>query len=137
MTASVTPAPNTRRLNKAQLDQYRSDGFTVVKNLIPAELMAAVKRELLELMHGRYEGWDIGRFQVVDPTKYRAPNGNPIPGGVQGPALHSPTFRDVADHANLVSAMGQLLDGPVQRYTDQCLIKSAWIDGEQGGRTFY
>ena len=60
-----------------------------------------------------------------------------IPGGVQNPARHGETFRAVADHPNLQAAMSQLLGGVVKRYTDQCLIKTAWIKEAQGLRTYY
>jgi ectoine hydroxylase-related dioxygenase (phytanoyl-CoA dioxygenase family) len=33
--------------------------------------------------------------------------------------------------------MREILGGPVARFTDQCVVKCAWIKEEQGGRTFF
>jgi ectoine hydroxylase-related dioxygenase (phytanoyl-CoA dioxygenase family) len=49
---------------------------------------------------------------------------------VQRPAKQEQVFRDIADHPNLQSAMAQLLGGPVERFTDQALIKNKTVRGE-------
>jgi ectoine hydroxylase-related dioxygenase (phytanoyl-CoA dioxygenase family) len=53
-----------------------------------------------------------------------------VPVGVQRPASVEAVFQEMADHPCLVRAMAALLAGPVQRFTDQALIKSAGVPGE-------
>jgi len=134
---TTTALPPTITLTADQRRQWEDDGYVVVRNLIEPALMEAVKRELIELANGRYEGWDIGHFQFTDPSKVLAPNGQMVPGGVQGPASRGEPFRPVADHPNIQSVMSQLLGGSVRRFTDQCLIKSNYINNEQGGRSYF
>lgn len=138
-TASASTARTP--LSAEHLARYQRDGFVLVRGLIPPELMSPIKRVMLDLMGGEQAGWDVGHFQFVDPKRFRAPGGAMIPGGVQGPAQHkgpeAAHFRAVADHANLRAAMSELLGGPVTRFTDQALMKSAWINDPQGGRTYF
>jgi hypothetical protein len=124
------------QLSAAQLRQYRDEGYTVVRGLIPAELLKPVRDCMIQIMHGDHD-WPSEHFQVLDPTKYRNPKGGYVTGGIQLPARRSETFRRIADHPELQAAMSQLLGGPVQRFTDQALIKTAWIKEEQAGQTFY
>lgn len=123
-------------LTTAQLHQYRVEGYTVVPNLIPAADMFAVR----DMLHKIEEG-DVDLppeyAQYLDKTKVTNAKGLPIAGGVQEPARWSPVFQTVADHPNLQSAMSQLLGGPVERFTDQCGIKTRYITTEQGGRSFF
>lgn len=135
--SSAIAETETSIVSESQLHLYRADGYCVVRNLIPATMMQPIKEEMLRLMHGEQDGWDAGHFQVVDPAKYRAPNGKSIPGGLQAPASRMDIFKQVADHPRLQKAMSEILGGPVARYTDQCLMKPAWIKEEQGGRTFF
>lgn len=140
MSAATVPSSvttSTIKLTPEQLTHYKEQGFVLVRNLIPLDVVAAVRAELVEIMKGNYESWDRGHFQFANPDKVRTPKGNFLPGGVQGPSRHSQIFRDFCDHANLVSAMSQLLGGPVTRFTDQALIKPGWITDPQGARTYY
>src|SRR5687768_6269122 len=124
-------------LTPEQLGCYREQGYAYVPNLIPRELMAAIRESMLALMHGETGDWSIDHFQILNPDKYKNPKGTFVPVGVQGPAQASETYRAVADHPNLQAAMREILGGPVSRYTDQCLVKSAWITEPDAGRTFY
>ena len=44
--------------------------------------------------------------------------------------MQEEVFKAIADHPNLQSVMGQLLGGPVERFTDQALIKHRAISGQ-------
>jgi phytanoyl-CoA hydroxylase len=132
---SATSVPFT--LTEHQLRQYRDEGYTVVRGLIEPELMAAVKAELMRIMHGEQDRWPIEHFQILDPEEYKNPKGGVVPVGVQLPAKNHEDFRRVQSHPNLQAAMSQILGGPVKPFTDQALIKSAWIKEDDGGQTFY
>lgn len=134
---ATTQETSTVELTDQQHQQWRDEGFVVVRDLIPPALMQAVNDELLRIMHGDYEDWNIGHFQFYDPAVLKAPNGKMIPGGVQGPATRGEPFAPVADHINIRSVMADLLGGVVRRFTDQCLIKTGWNETPQGGRTYY
>jgi len=120
------------RLTDTQLQQYREDGYTLVRGLISREEAARVRARLMELLRGEHD-WPLSHFQVLDPARFRNEKGGFVPIGVQRPATQEPVFGDIADHPNLRAAMAQLLGGPVERFTDQALIKHAAIDG----RSFY
>ena len=120
----------------AQRQQYLDDGYTLIRGLIPPELLAPVRTTLLAFQHG-LQGWPARHFQVLDPARYHPPDGGPIPGGVQVPAGYAPAFRAVADHPRLQAAMAGLLGGAVTRFTDQALIKWGFPTEAQGGRSFY
>ncbi|MCX5661844.1 MAG: phytanoyl-CoA dioxygenase family protein [Planctomycetota bacterium] len=132
----TTTAPATITLSPAQLTQYREEGYTLVRGLIPTAAMAAVKAELLRIEEGDHP-YPPEHFQTLDPSKVRNAKGGPIGAGVQLPSKLSPSFKAVADHANLQSAMAQLLGGPVKRFTDQCGIKTRHIKTDQGGRSYF
>jgi len=117
------------KLTEAQLQQYKEEGYTVVRGLISPEEAKAVRTRLMTLLEGDHD-WPDTHFQVLDPSKFRNAKGGLVPLGVQQPAKREQVFRDVADHPNLQSAMAQLLGGPVQRFTDQALIKNKAVRGE-------
>jgi len=128
MTSAVT--------NEAHRAQYDREGYTVVRNLIPAEELAAVRRMMLDLLDDNAH-WPKRHFQILDPTVHRNAHGGFIPLGIQVPAQQSEVFKNVADHRRLRTAMSELLGGAVVRHTDQALIKSVHIKEVQGGATFY
>lgn len=117
------------QLTKDQLQQYKDEGYTVVRGLIPPDKVKAVRARLMELLDGDHD-WPETHFQILDPSKFRNPKGGFVPLGVQRPAKQEQVFRDIADHPNLQSAMAQLLGGPVERFTDQALIKNKTVRGE-------
>ena len=132
----TTAAETTPVASPAQLAQYHGEGYTIIRNLIPRDLCDQVRAELAIIESGE-STWSLDHFQIVDPKHYVCPNGKPMPGGVQLPSRTSPLFSSFAHHPRLVQAMTDLLGGPVVRSTDQALIKSRHLQGEQGGRTFY
>lgn len=115
-----------------QRAQYRDEGYTVIRALIPRGPLAALRARLMELRDGRHD-WPPEHFQVLDPARFRNPDGSLIPVGVQVPSQRDPVFAAVADHERLRAAMSELLGGPATRFTDQALIKSP----EAGSPSFY
>lgn len=124
-------------LTAAHKQQYDADGYTLVRNLVPATELAPLREILIGFEHD-YQGWPPrSHFQVLDPERYRNDTGESVPVGVQQPARHSDLFRRIADHPNLQRAMATLLGGEVVRFTDQSLIKWGWLKEAQGGKSFY
>jgi len=134
--STATATESNIQLTQQQLNQYRDEGYTVVRGLIPAAELREAQRTLLAIEEGDHD-WPDDFFQWMDPTQLRNAKGTRIPVGVQLPSKRSPDFARIANHPNLVSAMSQLLGGPVTRFTDQCGIKSRYITSEQGGQTFF
>jgi hypothetical protein len=132
----MTAATTLTVASRSNLDQYEADGYTLIKNLIPRDLIPAVRAELALIEEGR-DNWPAEFFHIVDPKFYLTPTGKPLPGGVQLPARHSADFKAIADHPRLQQAMSDLLGGPVTRHTDQVVLKSRHINNEQGGRSFF
>lgn len=120
---------DTQRLTDAQIQQYREEGYTVARGLISREEATRVRNRLMELLRGEHD-WPLTHFQILDPARFRNERGGFVPIGVQLPAQREAVFRDIADHPNLRAAMEQLLGGPVERFTDQALIKNAATDGQ-------
>jgi hypothetical protein len=112
--------------------QYREQGYTLARGLIPAAELQRIRQRLMDLIEGAHN-WPADHFQVLDPDRFRNSKGGAIPVGVQRPARCEQVFRDIAEHPNLVQAMSQLLGGPVQLFTDQALIK----DPRLSGQSFY
>jgi ectoine hydroxylase-related dioxygenase (phytanoyl-CoA dioxygenase family) len=123
-------------LTAEQFAQYHERGYVVVPNLIPAAEILAVRDLLLQIEESELE-MPPASGQFLDPAKVTNARGDRIAAGVQGPARWSPTFQAVADHPRLQSAMEQLLGGPVERFTDQCGIKTKYVQTEQGGRSYF
>lgn len=111
------------------LQQYRDEGYTVVRGLISSNEVTRVRTRLIEVFEGNHN-WPPVHFQILDPSKFLHPDGSYVPIGVQQPARCEQVFCDIADHPNLQRAMAQLLGGPVTRYTDQALIKHRDITGQ-------
>jgi ectoine hydroxylase-related dioxygenase (phytanoyl-CoA dioxygenase family) len=112
-----------------QVQAYQRDGYTVVRSLITTGEAAAIRARLMEVFEGKHD-WPLVHFQVLNPEQFRNQDDSLIPVGVQQPAQCEETFRTIADHPHLQSAMGQLLGGNVTRYTDQALIKHHDISGQ-------
>ena len=114
--------------------QYQDVGYTVVPGLIPIQQITAV-RERVEQIVATRPAWDPRRFQDLDPS--RCPDDTPVAAGIQRPGLEEDVFAQVAEHSHLAAAMATLLDGPSELFTDQVGVKHAWIDNEQGGRSYF
>lgn len=124
-------------LTHEQTQQYAEDGYLVVRDLIPAELLTPLREVLLGFERDD-QGWDAGRhFQILDPKWYTNGEGGGVPIGVQRPALKDANFERVAGHEALRRAMQDILGGEVERFTDQALIKWHWIREAQAGATFW
>jgi ectoine hydroxylase-related dioxygenase (phytanoyl-CoA dioxygenase family) len=118
--------------------QYREEGYTVVRQLIPRDLVDALAAYMKQVLAGEHDQTlPRSSLQVVDPSRYRNPRGGHLVLGYQKPASSNAMFAQVRDHPRLVEAMAQLLGGPVVPFTDQALAKPAAIREAQGGCTFY
>ena len=118
------------------MEQYREEGYCLVRALIPAALIDAARQRTLEIAED-VPAWAPGHFQVLDPSRYKAAGGGLLPGGIQRPASQEEVFAQIADHPRLVAVMAGLLGGPVQRFTDQIGVKHAAIVEKQGGRSYF
>ena len=134
MASTVMTSANVT--TEKQRSQYKEEGYTLVRNLIPADELKSVRALMVDLLENN-KHWPESHFQILDPTLYKNKQGGFIPLGIQLPAKQSEIFRAIADHPKLQSVMSELLGGEVARYTDQALIKSTHIKEAQGGATFY
>lgn len=116
--------------------QFATDGYCLIRNLIPRDVVEAVRRRVVEIT-AEPPAWPAGHFQYLDPAKYPRPDGSAQPGALQTPAKCEAVFAAMADHPALQAAMAGLLGGPVVRHTDQVGIKLGRITEEQGGRSYY
>ena len=121
---------------ETQLRQYREKGYCLVEELIPVDLIEAARQRTMEIA-GDLPDWPERHFQVLDPSRYTAAGGSPLPGGIQQPASQEEVFAQVADHPRLAEVMAGLLGGPVERFTDQIGVKHAAIAEEQGGCSYF
>lgn len=117
------------QLTEEQIEQYRAEGYTVVRGLISPGEGCRVRKRLMDLLAGDHD-WPDTHFQVLDPSQFRNNRDGFIPIGVQRPAMQEEVFKAIADHPNLQRVMGQLLGGSVERFTDQALIKHRAISGQ-------
>ena len=118
------------------LRQYREEGYCLVEELIPADLIEAARQRTMEIA-GALADWPSRHFQVLDPDRYKAAGGSPLPGGIQQPASQEDVFARITDHPRLAEVMAALLGGPVERFTDQIGVKHAAVVEEQGGRSYF
>lgn len=124
------------RITSDHIKQYETEGYTLVRGLIPAEDVAAIRSRTMEVAEGRHD-WPNNTFHLLDPSKYRWPDESTIPSSLQRPSRHEELFSRFANHPNLVAAMRALLGGEVMLYTDQIGIKHGFLKEEQGGRSYY
>ncbi|NQU09669.1 phytanoyl-CoA dioxygenase family protein [bacterium] len=138
MSASASPQASREAhpLTDQHLQRYRDDGYILVRQLLPIDALAAVRRRILEIVADP-AAWPHTRFQFIDPQRYRHPNGLAIPGGIQRPALQEPVFDQVARHPILAAAMAKLLGGPVKPFTDQIGYRIGALQEDQGGRSYF
>ena len=124
------------QVTEQHIESYRQEGYCLVKELIPADLIAAVRQRVEEIVADKPD-WPERHFQVIDPARYQATTGAAIPQGIQRPAQREEVFAAVAHHAHLAAAMQRLLAGPVECFTDQVGVKYGAIAEEQGGRSYF
>ena len=118
------------------INQYRQQGFCLLKGLIPPALIDAAWQRVQKIID-QPPDWPSGRFQVFDPAEHCSVSGNPLATGIQRPSLEEPVFATVAEHPNLSQATAVLLDGEVDLFTDQIGIKHGWVQTEQRERIFF
>ena len=54
------------QLTEEQIEQYRTEGYTVVRELISSEEGCRVRNRLMDLLAGNHD-WPDTHFQVLDP----------------------------------------------------------------------
>ena len=79
------------QLTEGQLEQYRTEGYTVVRGLISPEEGCHVRKRLMDLLAGNHD-WPDTHFQVLDPSKFRNNDDGFLPIGVQRPAMQEENF---------------------------------------------
>ena len=115
---------------------YWEQGYCLVRNLIPADLISAARTRILEIAD-HLPDWPAKHFQILDPALYKGKSGKSIAVGLQRPGLNEELFAQIAEHENIRSAMGTVLGGEVELFTEQIGIKHGWIEQEQGGRSYF
>lgn len=115
---------------------YQKDGYCCSADLIPRDVVKAVRTRVHEVMEDN-PAWADESFQVIDPQVIRNKKGQPYPIGIQRPAVFEPVFAAMANHPNLIAAMSAVLGGEVRLFTDQVGCKHGFLTNEQGGRTYY
>ena len=58
------------QLTEEQLEQYKTEGYTVVRGLISPDEGCRVRNRLMDLLTGEHD-WPDTHFQVLDPSKFR------------------------------------------------------------------
>ena len=117
-------------------EEYRESGYCLVPGLIPRDRIEAARQRITEVAADP-EVWPATHFQLFDPGRYTSRAGKPLPGGVQRPASRDSVFADIAEHPRLVEAMGALLGGEVEPFTDQIGLKHGVISEQQGACSYF
>jgi phytanoyl-CoA hydroxylase len=110
-------------LSPEQKQFFAENGYVKIERLLEKDEIAGLLERIDEVLAGTRE-WPRGHFHTLDPAKYRAPSGAPMPEGIQRPSAVDERFRAVADHPRLVAVMRELIGAEVTRYTDQVILKS-------------
>ncbi len=122
--------------NDEHIRQYKEEGYTLIRGLVPAEDVAAVRKRTMEVAEGKHS-WPTHTFHILDRSKYTWPDGQEIPGSLQGPSKQEDLFKTFCRHPNLVTAMKKLLGGEVEMHTDQIGIKHGFLKEKQAGRSYF
>jgi hypothetical protein len=67
-------------LTAEQKQFFHENGYVKLDRLIEPEEVAGLLERIDEVLAGARE-WPRGHFQTLDPAKYRAPSGAPMPEG--------------------------------------------------------
>jgi ectoine hydroxylase-related dioxygenase (phytanoyl-CoA dioxygenase family) len=110
-------------LTTEQIAAFHRDGYLKLERLLTPEEVASVREGLDDVLHGRVR-WPARCFQHLDPARWQAPSGDPMPEGIQQPAAQDVRFQRIADHPRLVAVMQALVGPGAVRYTDQVILKS-------------
>ena len=115
---------------------YHSDGYCQMADIIPRPLIEAARKRVQDMLDNQ-PAWAEQSWQLVDPAAYTNAAGDPLPAGIQRPALYEDVFAEIANHPNLKAAMIQILGAEVELFTDQIGVKHGCVTEEQGGCSFY
>jgi phytanoyl-CoA hydroxylase len=123
----MATAPATIQLE--QIERFQEQGYLKLDRLLSPAEVDGLKERLEDVLHGRAR-WPDSCFQNLDPDRFRAPSGAPMPEGIQMPSAQDERFRAVAEHPRLVEVMRALMGTEVRRYTDQVILKTPGISPE-------
>jgi hypothetical protein len=124
-------------LTSLHRQQFREDGYCLVRNLIPTAVVEPVRNRIMAMVENPPAWGKDDYWQAIDPARYQNPAGQALPSGIQAPAREEAVFRAMAGHPNLAAAMSELLGGSVQLSADQVGVKNGCIKEEQGGCSYY
>ena len=99
------------QLTEGQLEQYRTEGYTVVRGLISPEEGCRVRNRLMDLLAGDHD-WPDTHFQVLDPSKFRNKKDGFLPIGVQRPAMREGNFQSGSRSPELAERDGTVARRP-------------------------
>jgi len=116
-------------LSPTQLQSFAERGYVKIVGLLTEEEVAPLRERLEDVLHGRVT-WQPRMFQTLDPQKFRAPSGSPMPEGIQRPALVDEQFQRVAEHPKLLAMVRDLIGENATLYTDQVILKTPGIGVE-------
>ncbi len=117
------------------VSEYRDVGYSYVEQLIPKELVIAVRTCIVEHLE-KHPDWKHA-WQLLDPEVYTNSKGQTMPYFLQRPGMYDETFKKIVEHPRLIQKMEELLGGKVKFFTDQVGIKYGDINNDQGGRSYY
>ncbi len=127
-------------LSNEQVEAYRTEGYTLVRNLYSADEIAPLRAYMEEMVEQgeHFDDWPEGSMFVASSEEARTPAGTRVVGSIQSPSSHNEMFSRFCHAEKMVSAMAALLGGPVERYTDQTIMKLKYNCGPaDGGCSFY
>jgi ectoine hydroxylase-related dioxygenase (phytanoyl-CoA dioxygenase family) len=135
MPLNATLTRSSVRLLEEADGSFLRDGYCLLRDLVPKELLAAARERVCVMMEEQPD-WAV-QWQILDPSRATNGKGEPLPIGIQGPASREAVFDRVARHPSLEAVASSLLGGPVTMATDQLIVKHGFIHEEQGGASFY
>ena len=122
------------RLGREELEQYNRDGYVVVKDLVDAAELEALRNRLREYTHG---GRPPGGIQVqVEPRIERGELSVTHPGDgirkLSDVAQHDELFRKLALNDNIVGIVEQLIGSDLKLFRNAVLLKPPRVGSAKG-----
>ena len=113
------------RLSKEQLEFYRENGYVAGIQLLNAEQIEVLRREVLELVNPKHPGnhlfYEFNSNESADPEK--------ILFHALGAWRILPALHDVLWHPGFTVPASQMIEGPVRFWHDQIFYKPAHHGG--------
>ncbi|HET7559439.1 MAG TPA: phytanoyl-CoA dioxygenase family protein [Limnochordia bacterium] len=123
------------RLTEAQLQSYRDDGYVVIENLIPPEMVKGLQERLREYTHGNRAAAPPIKFQV-EPRVARGELSVAHPGDgirkIDGLVQGDDRYRALALHDNVVGIIEQILGPDLKLFRNSLLLKPPGVGSAKG-----